>query len=598
MSKKTCFCISLYGEKEDDCVVLSPVTRGCDNDSYLRDNQQMRGIWIIVALACACNPKPAPAQTTSEPIQTDKESDTGATVTPTKIEEVTFLDQGWSAKMREKFYYTPQGSHLIPYDWYLALEHPDAPTLLRDDAYLASLRFLPNSDDAGGLNPGKLPIGLTYETDKDGKHWLGMTCAACHTGQLTYNGSTIRVDGAPTLANMSVFLKDVRASLAKTHRDDTKFRRFAKRVLGEKADDAAKGTLREQLEQQIGEMPSEHPDAGFGREDAFGVILNEVTGTQLGIPENLRDADAPVSFPHVWTTPHLAWLQYNGSVENPIARNVGEVLGVFGHIEYPDEVTQDGFASTVNLQNLYELEQWLSTLKAPKWPEQLPSIDEAKAARGKEIYIQNERCSGCHPLEPYPMTAKEDNKFGKQWIQVKMIPLEKIGTDPRMITQAMERKAKTGKLAPYFKGAKEVPALNILFLAANQIFTREAKQLGLPEEEQVAFAGFRIPGQDAPNPFGYKARPLDGIWATAPYLHNGSVPNLYQLMLPGKQRVKRFSVGSQKFDPQKVGYVSSPSPGDYTFDTSKPGNSNTGHEYAGDLSDEDRYALVEFLKTL
>jgi processive rubber oxygenase RoxA-like protein len=91
----------------------------------------------------------------------------------------------------------------------------------------------------------------------------------------------------------------------------------------------------------------------------------------------------------------------------------------------------------------------------------------------------------------------------------------------------------------------------------------------------------------------YKGRTLNGIWATAPYLHNGSIANLYELFspvcntktnIPGKNcRSTKFTVGSREFDPVKVGLVSkskSEYSGLYELDTSLPSNSNAGHEYA------------------
>lgn len=95
---------------------------------------------------------------------------------------------------------------------------------------------------------------------------------------------------------------------------------------------------------------------------------------------------------------------------------------------------------------------------------------------------------------------------------------------------------------------------------------------------------------------GYKARPQNGVWATAPYLHNGSVPNLVELLKPEAQRVKTFHVGSQEFDPVNVGFKDDPSQS--VFDTAVDGNSNSGHEYGTDLSPEQRRNLVEYLKSL
>jgi len=108
----------------------------------------------------------------------------------------------------------------------------------------------------------------------------------------------------------------------------------------------------------------------------------------------------------------------------------------------------------------------------------------------------------------------------------------------------------------------------------------------------------------------YRARPLEGIWATAPFLHNGSVPNLYELLLPANQRSKTFYVKGRTFDPVKVGLVTDPAdPAAFLFDTTKTGNSNAGHEFrAGyrgqassgvigpELTDEQRWAIIEYLK--
>lgn len=116
----------------------------------------------------------------------------------------------------------------------------------------------------------------------------------------------------------------------------------------------------------------------------------------------------------------------------------------------------------------------------------------------------------------------------------------------------------------------------------------------------------------------YKARPLNGIWATAPYLHNGSVPTLYDLLLPkrqpgdpaeGEYRPDEFTVGSREFDPEKVGFKSAGYDG-FLFRTHIWGNHNSGHEYASGrspqpdgsvlpaLDKEQRLDLVEYLKSL
>jgi hypothetical protein len=102
-------------------------------------------------------------------------------------------------------------------------------------------------------------------------------------------------------------------------------------------------------------------------------------------------------------------------------------------------------------------------------------------------------------------------------------------------------------------------------------------------------------------PAQYLARPLKGIWATAPYLHNGSVPTLYDLLHPDTRPAK-FAVGNREFDPVKIGYrsdVSSTGPNVWIFDTSQPGNSNIGHSgdaFGTSLPEDQKAALLEYLK--
>lgn len=109
---------------------------------------------------------------------------------------------------------------------------------------------------------------------------------------------------------------------------------------------------------------------------------------------------------------------------------------------------------------------------------------------------------------------------------------------------------------------------------------------------------FKAPGQ----PYAYEARVLHGIWATAPYLHNGSVPNLWELLTPPAQRKPFFMAGSKTYDPVNVGYVTDTSPfkdGKLVVGAgAEPGNSNAGHDYGTALSEDDRWALIEYLKQL
>ena len=105
---------------------------------------------------------------------------------------------------------------------------------------------------------------------------------------------------------------------------------------------------------------------------------------------------------------------------------------------------------------------------------------------------------------------------------------------------------------------------------------------------------------DTKAPYGpYAARPLYGIWAAAPYLHNGSVPTLYDLLLPPEQRPKKFALGRREYDPVKLGFAvgTACSQQDCLVDTTRTGDGNGGHIWGTDLAEPDRMALLEYLKT-
>lgn len=97
---------------------------------------------------------------------------------------------------------------------------------------------------------------------------------------------------------------------------------------------------------------------------------------------------------------------------------------------------------------------------------------------------------------------------------------------------------------------------------------------------------------------GYAARPIGGVWATAPYLHNGSVPTLSDLLRPPAERPKSFLTGGHEFDPNKVGFAADGAAGaTFLLDTTIDGNHNSGHSYGTTLTEEQRQDLLEYLKS-
>jgi hypothetical protein len=182
-----------------------------------------------------------------------------------------------------------------------------------------------------------------------------------------------------------------------------------------------------------------------------------------------------------------------------------------------------------------------------------------------------------------------------------MTPVDELGTDPTMADNFVNRTGKTGPL----KGHKvkiligktfgeEASGFEILEnVVIGTILGHKLEDVEAIIEEHIkvkAAATFELRS--------YKARSLNGIWATAPYLHNGSVPNLWQLLQPDGQRVKQFYVGSREFDPVNVGFDTAKYDGGFQFDTTLPANSNAGHTYGTQLSDGDKWALIEYLKSI
>ena len=212
-------------------------------------------------------------------------------------------------------------------------------------------------------------------------------------------------------------------------------------------------------------------------------------------------------------------------------------------------------------------------------------------------------CAGCHDARwtTGPAGADRPGAPARQEIAVKMVPVAKIGTDPKAAANFAGRRA-------YVAAGSDqaVTAAQGLQEVTDRVIERWFARNAVPEAAQREMAGSRRNEWQAP--LAYRARPLDGVWATAPYLHNGSVPTLYQMLLPAGRRDTTFYTGSRQFDPKAVGFETAPFRGGFRFDATIPGNGNGGHSFGGvpgapgvigpELTDTQRWELVEYLKTL
>ena len=359
----------------------------------------------------------------------------------------TFLDQGWSKQIRELYYFTPQGSRMIPYAWFMALETPDGKGMFADAEHLRRYGLIP-ADEPHPLNPDMLPIGFAIDpprapesdaalavspnpTGSPGQY-LGLTCAACHTATVTVEGRPIRIDGGAANFDFDTFYADLATAVTRTLFDPERFQRFASRVL---VTGSVTGLPDLQLQfaafqaRMAGEAVIRRPTliSGFGRVDALTQIVNALAATDQSAPPNLRAVDAPTSYPPLWLTPELEFVQWNPIAGSPIGRNGGEVLGVFGTASLSGD-PQGWFSSSILLKQLHALETWVADLKPPKWDEGIfGPINKDVTAKGDELFRQF--CKGCHNMAPYSRTDPAANFFGKTFIEIGRVPYRSTGTD-------------------------------------------------------------------------------------------------------------------------------------------------------------------------
>ncbi|HEY7716855.1 MAG TPA: cytochrome c [Candidatus Binatia bacterium] len=296
-------------------------------------------------------------------------------------------------------------------------------------------------------------------------------------------------------------------------------------------------TLRDRLN-----FIAQQPEWGPGRVDTFNPLKAyfNFPVDRLAPEERVGTTD----FPSIWNQGqredlkmNLHWDGNNVSLEE---RNRSAAMGT--GITPP----------TGDRRSLKRVADWLRSLAAPPYPF---AIDKELAAQGAPLY--KKYCAECHGADGKDFRSEQVGK---------VVPIEKIGTDRRRLDSYTYQVA----------------------VNQNMIFA------GYGDER---FSHFR-------KTFGYANSPLDGIWLRAPYLHNGSVPTLRELLEPSDRRPTKFYRGYDVYDQKKVGFVSDVAEQQgrkyFLYDTAEAGNSNQGHEgrrYGTELSNAEKEALVEYLKT-
>jgi hypothetical protein len=531
---------------------------------------------------------------------------------------VVYLNQGWSEADRQAYYWTSQGSALLSYDIFLSLEQARSTKPFLSTDNLARLGMVPQEPDPK-WNPDGLPLGWTKTSVSEGQwkgDWFGITCAACHNSQIEYKGKKIRIDGGNSQTfDLHAFLSDLDESLTMTLQDDLKFARLSQQLAKRGA--LVPEDLRARLQAdsmnvaRIRHFFKPTSPVGPGRMDALELVHNQVLANELGYPENWKAPNAPVKWPFLWNAPQSAWIGWRGTQQFPLLRNMGESMGFWVKFDIRSKSPDKIFDSTADLKGQIAIESLLRRLAPPPWPEEIfGRIDRVKAAKGAELFQEN--CTSCHSTYPHRWSGPK--KMGKRFIENALIPAEIVGTDFTQVTNltyGLNPTAFSGALAPYlpgsWKNADIAPDLVNLITAVQGVTDKSLAKLQLSPEKLEDASGYRFESEPLPPNSLYKAAPRDGSWAIAPYLHNGSVPNLYELLIPASQRSKQFYLG-REFDPIKVGMDTSPAPGKFLFDTTVPGNSNAGHSFEDGprkngvigrlLKDEERWALIEYLKSI
>lgn len=513
------------------------------------------------------------------------------------------LQQGWSDKDRAFYYGTPQGTAMYPAAIMQALETADGTPFMSRKNLEQFGALYPEKGLAVPNNPWDWPIGFVVEDiQKLGGKQFSVTCAACHTGEVRHKGKRVLIDGGQTTLDFPRMGGEWMRSFLETDADPVRRARLLKRAveLGHPADridaDWLQVINKTRIEAERGRTLAS-TTAGPGRVDAVASIATAVFVDGLKNPKNLFPHDSPQSYPPVWDIWYFDWVQNNASARQPMQRNLTEAMGTgpnfFVNADGTLKPEPERWRTTVNLQNLHDLEVRLQSLQAPPWPaDVLGRVDTQRAIAGRALF--DKHCASCHGIQ------RIEGMNPTQW-HLPVVPLARIGTDPMLVLSMSGRQYDASILGV----PGTVDSLTGLNLVASKVKEQAYKDAGISGEKALQYDGFGRKAGLNPDSCGYRPRPLMGIWATPPFLHNGSVPTVHDLL--SETRPARFASGGNDYDPVRLGFAAQGGPGALDFDVSLRGNSNAGHWFTDDktrpgrigpaLQANERAAIIEYLKS-
>jgi hypothetical protein len=448
----------------------------------------------------------------------------------------------------------------------------------------------------------KMPIGMSVTEHSIVGKTVGPNCAACHTSIVrtsSEEASAKLVVGMPAqllditasnkfitdcILDKKLFTRERIVAAWETHFEAEDLQEFLKthpryqKILWSAQNGAWKASLhalipvfRSQIKgvvEKLGDHFVGKPPYGFGRDDSTN-LYKALFLNQTSFPERERSPNA--EFMSVWNARLREgfWSHWDGSVRNRIDRDLLVAIGVTG--SKLNLRLARGYLRE-RLSNIAKIEAWLANFDAPAYP--FP-IQSEVAEAGAVVY--RESCMACHgSLEQ--RYAQEPSQRSYAPLLGSIIPLAEIGTDPRRALALNSHLAQgLSDLVDYV--IEPVP--------------REIADL----------RDDRAPAVESTK--GYMASYLDGIYLRGPYLHNGAVPTLEDLLKAPHERPRVFYRGSNILDSKRLGFLSRKdeliAAGEnlahlQVFDTSLAGNSNQGHRWGTNLSNTDRQALIEYLK--
>jgi len=423
---------------------------------------------------------------------------------------------------------------------------------LEDDTeYYQSYHGLPRglilTEPVANFAGNKLELGL---------HLVTFNCASCHRGEyLDKQGHSQFVDGMPNLGiDTAGYKRAVFDSMTDPAFTPANVIDAINQLLELEHGTQLTATERVVYELVVGfaraqalkkplEWLKARPPNGPGRLDAFGALRFEFLGY-----ENEKEVKtlATVDLPSIWHQQDAwrPWHHWDGNTAEPRARNFGAIIGIGGKPE------------TLRKNELSLVGHWITQeiptfLEAPPFP--LGDPDPPKDAYDKGKALFEAQCANCH-----------GRYEGGKLVQT---------------ADCMRRASASPDTDPH------------RFEAIDQTFLNKLNDFGA-KNSIWGPAAFKKSN-------GYLCPPLDGIWARAPYLHNGSVPTLWHLLADLKDRPAKFQRGNPAYDVEKGGFVWDKAPvgrPQFELDTSLIGNSNVGHLHP--VPESDRRALITYLLTL